>query len=82
MVLIVRYDPLSIDSRGGEVRLVLVRPDREVEGVVVRDPTIEEVSRLIVGRRSELLPSGSVVPGLVAVGILKLRHDEGRSRLY
>ena len=55
MVLIVGYDPLSIDSRGREIGLILIRTNREVERVIERHATVVEVAYLIGGRSSELI---------------------------
>ena len=81
MVLVVGDDPLSVDRRGGEVSLVLVRPYREVEGVIERHPTVVEVTYLIVRGSSELVTPGGVLPRCITISILELRQHEGASCL-
>ena len=81
VVLVVGDDPLSVDRRGREVSLVLVRPYREVEGVIERHPTVVEVTYLVVRGSSELVPPRGVLPSGITIGILELRQDEGASCL-
>ena len=82
MVLIIRYDPLSINSRCREIGLVLISTNREVERVVERHPTVIEVTHLIVRRCSELITPRGILTRLITVGVLELRQNKWRSRLH